>query len=96
MATVTGTNGNDVLSAATLPVGTTAGDDFIFGFAGNDLVLRSAGNDSIDGGEGFDALDYSGVFDCDCGSAGGSNSCHATGHAGEFGDGDRGDGSFEC
>jgi Ca2+-binding RTX toxin-like protein len=59
MATVTGTNGNDVISAATLPQGTTNDADFIFGFAGNDVILRSLGNDTIDGGEGFDALDYS-------------------------------------
>jgi Ca2+-binding RTX toxin-like protein len=58
MATVTGTNGNDVISAATLPQGTTATDDQIFAFAGNDVILRSLGNDSIDGGEGFDAIDY--------------------------------------
>ena len=59
MATVSGTNGNDVISAATQPQGTTSGDDFIFAFAGNDVILRSGGNDAIDGGEGFDALDYS-------------------------------------
>jgi Ca2+-binding RTX toxin-like protein len=59
MATVTGTNGNDVISAATLPQGTTDDADFIFAFAGNDVILRSGGNDTIDGGEGFDALDYS-------------------------------------
>jgi Ca2+-binding RTX toxin-like protein len=59
MATVTGTNGNDVISAATQPQGTTNDADFIFGFAGNDVILRSLGNDTIDGGEGFDALDYS-------------------------------------
>lgn len=58
MATVLGTNGNDVLSAATLPQGTTPDDDSIFGLAGNDLVIRSDGNDAIDGGDGFDAIDY--------------------------------------
>jgi hypothetical protein len=59
MATVTGTNGNDVLNAASLPQGTTPNADFIFGFAGNDLIQRSGGDDVIDGGEGFDAVDYS-------------------------------------
>ncbi|MET0918007.1 MAG: hypothetical protein ABWY07_06230 [Burkholderiales bacterium] len=49
MATIIGTNRNDVL------IGTVA-DDLIFGLAGNDMLTGEAGNDLLDGGASADFM----------------------------------------
>jgi VCBS repeat-containing protein len=50
MATITGTNGNNILRG-------TSGNDQIDGLAGNDLLLAGAGRDTTRGGTGFDGHD---------------------------------------
>ena len=70
MATITGTSGNDIITAG------TSGDDQISALGGNDTIYVSAGNDSIDGGSGFDTLVFSSfatsgvVVDMGAGTAG--------------------------
>jgi hypothetical protein len=49
LATLSGTNGNDVIQG-------TAGNDVIQAFGGNDVILGLAGNDVICGGVGDDVL----------------------------------------
>ena len=51
-ATITGTEGNDVISG-------TANNDVIVGLGGNDVINGSAGNDTICGGDGNDVIDAS-------------------------------------
>jgi hypothetical protein len=54
MATITGTNGNDVLTGI-------AGDDIVNALAGNDRIIPLATSRSeIDGGAGYDTIDNSG------------------------------------
>lgn len=49
LATLSGTNGNDVIQG-------TAGNDVIQAFGGNDVILGLAGNDVVCGGVGDDVL----------------------------------------
>jgi Ca2+-binding RTX toxin-like protein len=49
MATIEGTDGNDVLS-------NTAGDDLIWARAGDDTITTSSGRDFVDGGDDEDTL----------------------------------------
>lgn len=51
MATVTGTNGNDLLLG-------TDGNDTLNGLAGNDILEGSSGNDLLQGSSGVDTADY--------------------------------------
>jgi Ca2+-binding RTX toxin-like protein len=50
MATITGTDGNDVLQS------TTANGDSIEGLAGNDVLIGGAGADTLNGGTGADTM----------------------------------------
>ena len=56
MATITGTNGNDMLNG-------TGGNDTLRGLAGNDTLIGLGGNDVLVGGAGADQLFGSGGFD---------------------------------
>jgi hypothetical protein len=49
MGTITGTEGNDILSG-------DVGSDMIFGLGGDDTLSGNAGNDVLDGGSGNDIL----------------------------------------
>jgi Ca2+-binding RTX toxin-like protein len=49
MATINGTNGNDILNG-------TINNDQIFGFDGNDILNGGKGSDLLDGGNGDDIL----------------------------------------
>ena len=51
MATITGTNGANVLYG-------TAGNDELLGLGGNDRLVASGGNDILNGGDGTDIADY--------------------------------------
>lgn len=52
MATITGTQGRDVLYG-------TGGADTIYGLGGGDTLFGSAGSDRLDGGDGSDTVNYS-------------------------------------
>ena len=56
MATITGTNGNDMLNG-------TGGNDTLRGLAGNDTLIGLGGNDVLVGGADADQLFGSGGFD---------------------------------
>src|SRR5262245_57505458 len=49
MATITGSNGNNVLNG-------TPADDILNGLGGNDTLNGGAGNDTLDGGTGNDTM----------------------------------------
>ena len=51
MATITGTNGANVLYG-------TSGNDELLGLGGNDRLVASGGNDILNGGDGTDIADY--------------------------------------
>lgn len=53
MATITGTEGNDVLQATTTAAGT---GDSLVGLGGNDVLIGNAANDTLDGGTGDDNM----------------------------------------
>ncbi|MEG6507796.1 autotransporter-associated beta strand repeat-containing protein [Methyloligella sp. 2.7D] len=58
-ASITGTDGDDIVDGSTAPVGenpATSGRDEIFGLRGDDTLLGLAGDDTLDGGQGVDTL----------------------------------------
>ncbi len=59
MATINGTNGNDILigGAANDSIHGKAGDDMIDGGAGNDTIDAGSGNDTVAGNLGNDSID---------------------------------------
>ena len=58
MATITGTNGNDVLegTCGNDTINSGNGDDCVDGGTGNDSLNGGAGNDTLDGGSGSDQV----------------------------------------
>ncbi len=64
MATIIGTNGNDVRNgtASTDTIVGRAGNDRLSGLGGNDRLNGGTNNDRLDGGTGTDTADYSNIF----------------------------------
>jgi Ca2+-binding RTX toxin-like protein len=56
VASIDGTDLDDIITLNSSPVATTNGDDTVFGMGGNDWIEGAAGNDTLDGGAGYDTV----------------------------------------